>query len=161
MRTRATERPLQRVGRRVKGRRDETMGKPQYEHDVRLPSDTKAAFRFQNELLAKLERHRYSSESLTGIRLALEEALVNAVKHGNQLDPQKSVHVRYTLDEYEFAIEIRDEGDGFDPDDVPDPTAPENLERPCGRGLLLMRHYMTECDFIPPGNICRMRRVRD
>ena len=55
---------------------------------------------------------------------------------------------------------IADEGKGFDPDDVPDPMAPENLERPCGRGLLLMRHYMTEVTYHPPGNRLSMSKVR-
>src|SRR5262249_38258112 len=110
---------------------------PDYEREVRIPSDTREAFRFQNELVDELERLEFSCEARNAIRLALEEALVNAVKHGNQLDPEKQVHVRYTLNTTEFAIEIRDEGQGFEPEEVPDPTAPEFLERPCGRGLLL------------------------
>ena len=56
-----------------------------------------------------------------------------------------------------FAIEIVDEGPGYRPEDIPDPTDPENLDRPCGRGLLLMRHYMTEMAVLPPGNVCRCR----
>jgi serine/threonine-protein kinase RsbW len=131
-----------------------------YDEQVALPSDPAAAFEFQERLLSRLESLGYSKEALHGVRLSLEEALINAIKHGNQLAKDKRVYVRFRLDERSFDIEIRDEGPGFDPDDVPDPTAPENLERPCGRGLLLMRHYMTECDFIPPGNVCRMRRVR-
>src|SRR5438128_635610 len=57
-------------------------------------------------------------------------------------------------------FEITDEGPGFDPEDVPDPTAPENLERPCGRGLLLMRHYMTEVAYHDRGRAVRMAKVR-
>ena len=132
-----------------------------YDEAVALPSDPAHAFVFQDQLLARLQSLGYTHEALHGVRLALEEALVNAIKHGNQMDQAKRVHVRYRLGANSFAIEIRDEGPGFDPEDVPDPTAPENLERPCGRGLLLMRHYMTECEFLPPGNVCRMRRVRD
>ena len=131
-----------------------------YDEAAALPSDPAEAFHFQDKLLSRLQALGYSHETLHGVRLALEEALVNAIKHGNQMDQSKQVHVRYRIGENSFAIEIRDEGPGFDPDDVPDPTAPENLERPCGRGLLLMRHYMTECEFVPPGNICRMKRVR-
>ena len=131
-----------------------------YDEQAALPSDPAEAFRFQDQLLTRLESLGYSREILHGVRLALEEALVNAIKHGNQMDKSKRVHVRYHLGEKSFDIEIRDEGPGFDPEDVPDPTAPENLERPSGRGLLLMRHYMTECEFVPPGNVCRMRRVR-
>ena len=131
-----------------------------YDESVALPSDPAQAFLFQDKLLVRLQSLGYSKETLHGVRLALEEALVNAIKHGNQMDQSKRVHVRYCIGAKSFAIEIRDEGPGFDPEDVPDPTAPENLERPCGRGLLLMRHYMTECEFLPPGNVCRMRRDR-
>ena len=128
---------------------------------MRLPSDTAEAQRLQLRILAELTAHGYSEKICFGIKLALEEALVNAIKHGNRMDRGKTVRVRYVVNEREFSIEIEDEGPGFDPGDVPDPTDPENLERPTGRGLLLMRSYMTECDFIPPGNLCRMRRVRD
>ena len=57
------------------------------------------------------------------------------------------------------AFFITDEGSGFDPLDVPDPTAVENLERPCGRGLMLMKHYMSEVDFNERGNSVRMAKV--
>jgi serine/threonine-protein kinase RsbW len=77
------------------------------------------------------------------VRLALEEAMVNAIKHGHRGDPSKVAHLRYRVTPACVLAEVEDEGDGFDPDDVPDPLAPENLERPCGRGLLLMRNYMT------------------
>jgi serine/threonine-protein kinase RsbW len=57
-------------------------------------------------------------------------------------------------------VRIADQGPGFNPSDVPDPVAFENLERPCGRGLLLMRHYMTDVVFDPPGNCVVMSKVR-
>lgn len=132
-----------------------------FEHILRIPSDTVEGQRVQNLVLEALARLEYGDKVVFGVKLAIEEALVNAIKHGNQLDSGKHVHVRFRADEREFLIEIEDEGPGFRPEDVPDPTAPENIERPCGRGLLLMRAYMTECDFVPPGNICRMRRVRE
>lgn len=128
----------------------------QFSHSI--PSDTVEGQRVQEEILSRLAGCGFPEKVLFGIRLAIEEALVNAIKHGNQLDRQKSVHVRYNVSLKHFEIEIADEGTGFRPEDVPDPTAPENLERPCGRGLMLMRAYMTECEFIPPGNICRMVR---
>lgn len=133
----------------------------EFEKELRIPSDTAEGQRVQNLLIEELRAHAYSDKVLFGIKLAIEEALVNAIKHGNQMDRSKKVHVKYTINDSHFLIQIEDEGSGFRPEDVPDPTAPENIERPCGRGLLLMRAYMTECDFIPPGNICRMRRVRE
>ena len=89
------------------------------------------------------------------------EAIVNAIKHGNQLDTSKRVFVKYHVSHERFEIHIKDEGPGFDPMDVPDPMAPENLERECGRGLLLMKHYMTEVKFHAPGNAVSMVKVRE
>jgi serine/threonine-protein kinase RsbW len=86
------------------------------------------------------------------MRLALEEALVNAVKHGNKGDATKRVRVRYQVTAAGVLVEVEDDGTGFDPLKVPDPCAPENLERLSGRGLLLMRSYMTWVRFNPCGN---------
>lgn len=133
--------------------------RPEFKHELQIPSDPAEGQRIQNLLVEELQSRQCPEKVLFSIKLAVEEALVNAIKHGNQMDRGKLVHIRYSIEADEFRIEIRDEGPGFRPEDVPDPTAPENLERPCGRGLLLMRAYMTECDFLPPGNVCRMRRV--
>lgn len=76
------------------------------------------------------------------------------------MDPAKKVHIQFTVNSQRFDIGIADEGAGFTLEDVPDPMAPENLERPCGRGLLLIRHYMTEVTFHAPGNRLSMCKVR-
>ena len=134
---------------------------PEFQVELRFPSDSAESQRVQHRLVEELARHRFSEKVIFGIKLAIEEALVNAIKHGNQLDPDKQVRFAYSVDDQRLTIEIEDQGPGFTPEDVPDPTAPENLERPCGRGLLLMRAYMTDCQFLPPGNVCRMTRVRE
>lgn len=131
-----------------------------FTRELRIPSDTAVGLKLQDEILEELRRSEFDEKAIFGIRLAVEEALINAIKHGNKLDPDKQVRVRYTIDDEHFLIEIEDEGPGFDPGVIPDPTAPENLERPSGRGLLLMRAYMTDCEFRDRGNVCRMRRVR-
>ena len=77
------------------------------------------------------------------------------------MDPDKRVFVTYKITPSRFEIRITDEGEGFNPEDVPDPTAIENIERPCGRGLLLMRGFMTEVEYHPPGNSVSMAKVRD
>lgn len=84
----------------------------------------------------------YSDQDIFGVRLALEEAVCNAIMHGHQVDPTKIVEVRYRVraDDH-FMVEVKDQGPGFEPAQVPDALAPENLERPSGRGLFLMRHY--------------------
>ena len=83
----------------------------------------------------------FPDKDVFGVRLALEEALVNSLKHGHRYDPTKRVLVRYKVVHECALVEVEDQGPGFDPRQVPDPTDPANLERPCGRGLLLMRAY--------------------
>jgi serine/threonine-protein kinase RsbW len=125
-----------------------------------IASDPVEARRVQEEIENLLKVHEFSERDIFSVKLALEEALVNAIKHGNQMDKAKKVRLAYRVDPERFEITIADEGPGFNPDDVPDPVAFENLERPCGRGLLLMRHYMTEVAFHPPGNrvfMCKLR----
>lgn len=136
-------------------------GEKEFEHELRIPSDTAEGQRVQEMVMHHLRTFQFSEKVIFGIKLAMEEALVNAVRHGNRMDDTKLVRIRFTVNAEHCLIEIEDQGPGFRPEEVPDPTAPENLERPSGRGLFLMRAYMTECDFLPPGNICRMRRVRE
>lgn len=99
-----------------------------------------------------------SEKEIFGIRTALVEAVTNAAKHGNQYDPAKKVSVAYTVTPDGCTIIIRDEGPGFDPDGLPDPTEVENLERLCGRGVMLMRHYMSEVCFKRGGSEVVMRK---
>jgi serine/threonine-protein kinase RsbW len=125
-----------------------------------IPSDLGEARRIQELIETELRLHHYEDKEIFGIRLALEEALVNAIKHGNQMDRTKKVHVRFRILLDRFDIGIADEGPGFNPCEIPDPLADENLERPCGRGLFLMRHYMSEVTVHPPGNRLSMSKVR-
>jgi len=127
--------------------------------DVTIPSDTAEARRIQDEIEQQLIARRASDQEIFSVRLALEEALVNAIKHGNQLDRAKKVSVSYRFLGDRLEVQITDEGGGFDPNDVPDPTAVENLERPCGRGLMLMRHYMTQVAYNERGNSVSMVKV--
>lgn len=125
-----------------------------------IPSDPAESGRVQDHIERLLIAQRYDEREIFSVKLALEEALVNAIKHGNQLDRKKKVVVQYRVSHERFDVHITDEGKGFNPDDLPDPMAPENLERPCGRGLLLIRHYMTEVNYLPPGNRLSMSLVR-
>jgi serine/threonine-protein kinase RsbW len=126
-----------------------------------IPSDLGEARRIQDEIEDALQAARYGDRDIFSIKLALEEALVNAIKHGNQMDPDKRVHVSYAVTPERFDIRITDEGPGFNPEDVPDPTLPENLERCCGRGLLLIRKFMTEVSYQGCGNVVTMSKLRN
>jgi serine/threonine-protein kinase RsbW len=97
----------------------------------------------------------FSEKESLRLRLALEEALVNAHKHGHQGDWTKPITLHYHVTDNGVVARIEDQGGGFDPTEVPDPSAPENMERPSGRGLFLMRAYMTRVCHNERGNcIC-------
>jgi serine/threonine-protein kinase RsbW len=125
-----------------------------------IASDLTEASRILEEIIRFLAAHEYERRDLFAIRLALDEALVNAVKHGSKMDGNKQVHIAYRVTDDRFKITIQDEGAGFNPDAVADPRWCDNLERLCGRGLLLMRHYMSEVMFHPPGNKVTLTKLR-
>jgi serine/threonine-protein kinase RsbW len=112
------------------------------------------------EVVAALAGRGYSPDDCADVRLALEEAVVNGLRHGNRGDPSKRVRVRYRVGPNTVLAEVEDEGPGFDPDGVPDPTLPENLGRPGGRGLLLMRHSMTWVCFSGRGSRVTLAKRR-
>jgi serine/threonine-protein kinase RsbW len=128
--------------------------------ELTIPSDPAEVQRIQDQIESQLKQHHFEDREIFSIRLALEEALVNAIKHGNQMDRSKKVHIRCDITSDRFDVAIVDEGPGFNPEDVPDPLWEENLERPCGRGLFLIRHYMTDVTYHPPGNRVTMSKVR-
>ena len=108
-------------------------------HGVRSRSDVAPLL---ERVCGAMAAEGYPERDVFAVRLALEEALVNAIKHGHKNDPGKQVAVRYHVDAGRVLARVEDEGPGFDPQAVPDPLAPGNLEKPSGRGLLLMRHYL-------------------
>jgi len=109
-----------------------------------FPSDSKDALPVKQTILSALKRLRYGESAVFSIKLALEEAIANAIKHGNANDPGKKVTVRFRIDKDEAAFSVRDEGPGFLPEKVPDCTSPDRLPLPNGRGIMLMRAYMDE-----------------
>jgi serine/threonine-protein kinase RsbW len=121
-----------------------------------IASNFAAARQAEETVLGDVRRQEFGESSLFAIKLALEEALNNAIRHGNALDPRKQVHLKYEVQPDRFSIEIADQGAGFDPAGVPDPTADENLEKPNGRGIMLMRAYMDEVGFSRDGRHVRM-----
>ena len=121
-----------------------------------IPSELSGARQAQEKLLKHVAQHGYSEASRFAIKLAVEEAVNNAIRHGNQFRADKSVELRFEVGPEQTVITISDEGEGFDPDSLPDPTIDENLEKPTGRGVMLMRAYMDEVQFSKKGNQVRM-----
>ena len=131
------------------------------EFQVTIKNDTVAGQAVQERIVKILEDLGYPPRDVFGVRLALEEALVNAIKHGNGMDPDKTVRIDCRINLQTVRIEIEDEGDGFEPDLVPDPTDPDNLEKPCGRGLMLMRSFMSRIEFNDVGNRVTLEKFRE
>ena len=102
------------------------------------------------------EQHSVIEEHYGDILIAMTEGVNNAIVHGNKLDINKSVSVEYEKRGEDLFFRISDEGAGFDYENLPDPTAPENLERPNGRGVFLMRNLADECLFEDNGRIIEL-----
>lgn len=131
------------------------------EFEVTIPSDTAQGQAVQERIVKMLEDLDFPTRDVFGVRLALEEALVNAIKHGNRMDPAKQVRIHWAINSESVRIEIEDEGTGFRPEDIPDPTAEENLEKPSGRGIMLMRAFMSEVGYNASGNRVTLVKRRD
>lgn len=95
-------------------------------------------------------------DSYGNILVAVTEAVNNAIMHGNQADPSKNVKVAYEVDGDRIVFTISDEGNGFDYYNLPDPTAPENLEKPTGRGVFLMKHLADQVIFSENGRVVEL-----
>jgi len=121
-----------------------------------IPSDLSASRDVHKTIMDRVEAQHYDEQSTFAIRLALEEGLMNAIKHGNKLDPKKTVHVEAKVTPKATEITIEDQGKGFHRETVPDPCAEENLLKCSGRGILLMEAYMDEVKYTQGGRRVRM-----
>lgn len=123
---------------------------------VVIPSTLTDAKRPAAQILADVVSCGYDEDSTFAIKLALEEAMTNAVRHGNAGDEAKHITVRYAVSPEMVVICVRDEGPGFCPERVPDPTDPDRISLPCGRGIMLIRAYMSEVAYRCDGREVRM-----
>ncbi|OHB77178.1 MAG: hypothetical protein A2Z25_21985 [Planctomycetes bacterium RBG_16_55_9] len=126
-----------------------------------VESKPSAVVEICKQIMAKLEANRFGKDDIFAVHLTLEEAFLNAVKHGNKMDPTKKVAVEYSVDSEKVEIAITDEGSGFEPDAIADPRFGEKLFEPGGRGLLLMNSYMDVVEYNQRGNRVRMVRYRE
>ena len=113
------------------------------------------------EVLSKLEANGFDNDDIFAVHLAIEEAFLNAVKHGNKMDPTKEVRIDYSVGLDKIEISLTDEGEGFEPASVADPRFGEGLYKPGGRGLLLMNSYMDMVKFNEKGNGLYMVRYKE
>ena len=98
------------------------------------------------------QQYQINSEIYGNMLVSMVEAVNNAIIHGNKLDENKSVEVEYEIENGIFTFSIKDEGNGFDYKKLPDPTTPENIEKPHGRGIFLISHLVDELSFEDNGS---------
>jgi serine/threonine-protein kinase RsbW len=123
-----------------------------------LPSNLIDYHKFIDRVLAQLQELGWNQCDLFGVHMALEESISNAIRHGNKENPSKTVEVNCRLSATKFWSCIADEGEGFRPSAVPDCCALERLEVPGGRGLALIKAYMTHVEYNQRGNCLTMEK---
>jgi serine/threonine-protein kinase RsbW len=125
------------------------------EHDLvlEIPTDVRS---IEHAVDYVMERCRtcetYQKRLRLNFRVGLTEALTNAMLYGNEYDPSKRVRVEVTLEGGRLEARVTDQGRGFDPSTIPDPTEPENILKSGGRGLFLMRQLLDEVSYNDQGN---------
>ena len=132
-----------------------------WHYDRVIASDPAVARQVLDEMLVQLEVRHWQQRDIFAVHLATEEALINAIHHGNGSDARKNIHVVCLLGGDRIRIEITDEGRGFDPSALPDPTCDDHLHTPCGRGVMLMRAFMSRVEFNARGNGVTMEKERE
>ena len=126
-----------------------------------LPSRFEAIAEFITTLFDSLKTETsLTQEEAFDIKLALEESITNAIKHGNRFDPQRKVLIDVELLGGLLTIKVKDQGDGFDADKVPDPTKKDKLMKTSGRGVFLIKKIMDEVRFADGGReICMAKKL--
>lgn len=134
---------------------------PPDHESLRLRNDRDAIDAAERRLLDAVRRRSYPEPAEFALRLAFEEAVVNAFRHGHKHKPNEPITLEWTIDDHIATIRVEDQGPGFTPEAVPDPTLDENLECPTGRGIMLMRAYMSEIRYEENGRRVVMIYRRD
>lgn len=135
------------------------MSRTPLEIELSVRSEINAIGPAVDRLIERIKKAGCMLEKESDIEIALFEALANAVVHGNREDARKQVEVRCRCEPgKELSIVVKDEGQGFDPSTVPDPTATENIEAERGRGILLMKTFMDDVHFEKGGSEVHMRK---
>ncbi len=132
----------------------------QWRFSKTIPSDMAVGSGLVAELLDAMTERDWPPADLFRTQLAYEEAIVNAIRHGNRCDPEKKVVIEMLCDDERVQIQITDEGKGFDPKDIPDPRQEELLEVPGGRGCLLIHEIMSQVAHNETGNQITMVKIK-
>ncbi len=122
-------------------------------YTLQLPSRSDSITTLENFIDSLSEKYNFSDETYANVLTCLSEAVINGIIHGNKEDPEKTVYVNLeVIEDKRLIFTIADEGEGFDFNTIPDPTAPENLENLTGRGVFIIKHLADQCIFNSKGN---------
>ncbi len=123
-----------------------------------IPNDPNIIRATCNCFIQDVDGFGYDAESAVALVTGFAEAMANAHAHGNRREPQRTIAIHYALSRHQACLDICDQGDGFDPASVPDPTDDENIGKPSGRGLWLMRAMFDSVEFMEGGRRVRLTR---
>jgi len=126
--------------------------------DFRIKSEGKNIERAEKFMFQQLAHLQLDKSMLFDLRLCLDEALANAIKHGNKNNAKRIISISVDTTPQQIELSVADEGDGFQFDAIPDPTRNDNLKKPSGRGIYLMRNLMDEVEFIKNGSKIILRK---
>ncbi len=121
-------------------------------YTLQLPSKRESIALLENLVEEIADRHQVGEDTFANMMTCLSEVGNNAIVHGNKLDESKKVIVNADVDGKRIVWTVTDEGEGFDYNNLPDPTAPENLENLTGRGVFIIKHLADQCIFNSKGN---------
>jgi len=121
-------------------------------YTLQLPSKHESITLLENLIEEIADKYKVSEDTFANMMTCLNEAVINAIIHGNKLDPDKTVIVNAEVEAKRIIWTITDEGPGFDYNALPDPTAPDKLEELTGRGVFIIKHLADQCIFNVSGN---------
>ncbi len=124
---------------------------------ISLASESKSLLVLEEWINKLCDLYQISVEQYGNVLIAITEAVNNAIIHGNKNVANKKTDIEYNIENQTITFTVFDEGNGFDFNDLPDPTSPENLEKPQGRGIFLMNHLADEVNFIENGSVVQLK----
>ena len=127
-------------------------------NNITVPSEAAHVRTVSAKVLASLAPYKLDEETLFSLKLCIEEAVRNAIVHGNHSDRKLSVRISYKIDGGRIEIDVEDEGKGFDHKALPDPTKSDNLMKNCGRGVYIIKKMMDKAEFNETGNKLTMTK---
>ncbi|MEZ6210645.1 MAG: ATP-binding protein [Phycisphaerales bacterium] len=128
------------------------MSAPKTHDAISLTNDPQQVRAAREDFAGAIEHFGFPREAAFAVMLAFDEAVANGLKYGAAQQPGGAIDLSWSVQKDRVRIVVDDHGPGFDPDNIPDCTLPENIEKACGRGVMLMRAYMTSVEFNDKGN---------